>query len=285
MKYQFACLFLILMVAAFAGCSQEELSPEELKQTIVETAEKIDTYKFDMNMKMSTVISNESGSIEMTTLSSGNGVVDQENGKMVMKLKTNMTGLGKDKSFGTEMEMYYIGNELYMKMDIGIPEFPARWMKMEIPEDYLESQNQLEQQLELLNASEIEVLGSERIDGIDCYVLKVTPDMEKLWEVISNKPGTGEQVKELGDFNLGDIIKETSVKYWIAKDTKFPMKTFTKMKMEFTSESLNISDSVTEELFMTMDSEVEVKYYDYNEPVEIELPKEAKNAEEFPMLI
>lgn len=283
MKYQFACLFLIMMVAAFAGCSQEELSSEELKQTIVETAEKINTYKFDMNMKMSTVISNESGSIEMTTLSSGNGVVDQENGKMVMKLKTNMTGLGEDKSFGTEMEMYYIGNELYMKMDTGIPEFPARWMKMEIPEDYLESQNQLEQQLELLNASEIEVLGSERIDGIDCYVLKVTPDMEKLWEVISNKPGTGEQVKELGDFNLGDIIKETSVKYWIAKDTKFPMKTFTKMKMEFTSESLNISDSVTEELSMTM--EVEVKYYDYNEPVEIELPKEAKNAEEFPMLI
>jgi len=286
MKLKMVCLFLILVTAAFvSGCSEEELSPEELKQIIEETAEEVNTYKFEMSMKIETVMSNESESIKMITTSSGSGAVDQENRKMFMRFSSTLAGLEVNKSIETEMEMYLIENEMYMKMDLGIPGLPARWMKMEIPEENWESQNQLDQQLELLNASEIEIIGSEKIDGTDCYILEITPDMEKLWEVIINNPGTEEQMSELSDFNLGDIIKETSVKYWIAKDTKFPMKTITKMKMEFTPESLNITDNVTEESSMTMESEMEVRYYDYNVPVEIELPDEAKQAIEFPMMI
>ncbi|HID44052.1 MAG TPA: hypothetical protein EYP30_09855 [Archaeoglobaceae archaeon] len=289
MKSQNAGLFLVLVIAAIfvSGCSQEELSQEELKQMITETAEKVDTYKLDMNMEMKTVMSNETESIEMTTFISGNGAVDQENRKMMMKLTTSLSGLEEKESFETEMEMYYIESEMYMKMDMGVPEFPARWMKMKMPEENWESQNQLDQQLELLNVSEIEILGSEEIDGIECYVLKITPDMEKLWEVITNRPGINEQMKELNDFDLGDIVKETYVKYWITKDTKFPIKTLTRMKMELTPEIMSTSDANVSgfQPSMTMDSEIEIKYYDYNEPVEIELPEEARNATEFPMMI
>jgi hypothetical protein len=64
-----------------------------------------------------------------------------------------------------------------MKMDTGIPELPAQWTKMEMPDEYektWESQNQVDQQMELLNISAVELLEDETVNGVDCYVLKIT---------------------------------------------------------------------------------------------------------------
>jgi hypothetical protein len=282
----------IVAVTMFAGCVEEEqLSTAEIKAMVLATAEEIDTYKFDMDMTQKTLISNETSDMEMTSISTGKGAADNINKKMKMELTTTMElpeGAPQE-TMEMTMEMYFVNNAMYMKMDLGIPEIPAQWTKMQMPEGYeesWESQNQVELQMELLNVSEVELLEDEEVNGVDCYVLNITIDVEKYWEIVMKQKGMSELMQNLQQnvsFDIGKMMKGMSMKYWVAKDTKFPMKTEMQMEMVISSEDLNIPES-EEEFTMTMDQRTTMVFYDYNEPVTIELPEEAESAIEGPMI-
>jgi len=282
----------LVAVAMFAGCIEEErMSTAEIKEMVLATAENIDTYKFDMDMTQKMLISNETDEMEMTTLSTGNGVVDNLNKKMKLGMTMTMKMPEEAEMPDTmemKMDMYFINNAMYMKMDMGIPEMPVQWTKMEMPggyEESWESQNQIDQQMELLNVSEMELLEDEKVNDVDCYVLKLTPDIEKYWDIMMKQEGMSELMQNLQQnvsFDIGEMIKEMSLKYWIAKDTKFPVKTEMQIKMVMSSEDLNIPET-EEEFTMTVDQRTDMVFYDYNKPVTIELPKEAESAASFPM--
>jgi len=267
----------------------ERASADELKEMIPASVEEINTYKFDMDMTQKTLIGNETGETEMTTISTGSGTVDETNKKMKLVVMTTMQLPEEAKMPETremKMDIYFINNTLYMKMDLGIPEIPAKWTKMEMPEEYWESQNQIGQQMELLNVSKVELLEGEKVNDVDCYVLKLTPDIEKYWETVMKQEGLGELMQSLrqnDSFDIGKLIKEMSLKQWIAKGTKFPMKTEVQIIMVMSSADLNIPET-EEEFTMTMDQRTNIVFYDYNKPVTIEVPKEAENATEFPVM-
>ena len=280
----------IVTIAMLAGCVEEkQMSTAEIKEMVLATAENIDTYQFGMNMTQKTLISNATDETEITAISSGSGTVDETNKKMKLEMMTTMEMPEKAKMPETrevKMDIYFINNTLYTKMDMGIPEMPAKWTKMEIPEEYWESQNQIDQQMELLNISKVELLEDEKVSDMDCYVLELTPDIEKYWETVMKQEGLGELMQSLKQnvsFDIGEMIKEMSLKYWIAKDTKFPVKTETQIKMVMSSADLNISETEAE-FTMTIDQRANIVFYGYNEPVTIELPKEAECAVGFPML-
>ncbi len=278
----------IVAVAMLAGCVEEErMSTVEIKEMALATTESIDTYTFDMDMTQNIQISNETGETEMTKLSTGNGVVDNINKKMNQEMTTTMKMPSETKEM--KMDMYFINNTMYTKRE-GIPKMPAQWRKMEMPEGYKEFwelQNQVEQQMELLNVSKVEQLEDEKVNDVDCYVLKLTPDIEKHWETVMKQARLSELMQSLqqnDSFDIGKMIKEMSIKQWIAKDTKFPMKTEMQLKMMMSSEDLNLRDETKEKFTMTMDQRTSIVFHDYNEPVTIELPKEAESAAEFPMM-
>lgn len=282
----------LVAVAMFAGCiEEEEMSTAEIKAMVLATAENIDTYKFDLDMTQKTLISNETSDMEIMTISTGKGAADNINEKLMMEMTMTMKMPEKAEMPDTmemKMDMYFINNTMYTKMDMGIPGLPTQWTKMEMPEGYeesWESQNQVDQQIELLKVSEMELLEDEKVNDVDCYVLKLTPDIEKYWDIMMKQEGMSELMQNLQQnvsFDIGEMIKEMSLKYWIAKDTKFPMKTEMQIKMVMSSEDLNIPE--TEEKFtMTMDQRTDMVFYDYNKPVTIELPKEAESAAGFPM--
>ncbi len=278
----------IVAVAMLAGCVEEErMSTVEIKEMALATAESIDTYTFDMDMTQNIQISNETGETEMTKLSTGNGVVDNINKKMNQEMTTTMKMPSETKEM--KMDMYFINNTMYTKRE-GIPKMPAQWRKMEMPEGYKEfweSQNQVEQQMELLNVSKVEQLEDEKVNDVDCYVLKLTPDIEKHWETVMKQARLSELMQRLqqnDSFDIGKMIKEMSIKQWIAKDTKFPMKTEMQLKMVMSSEDLNLREETKEKFTMTMDQRTSIVFHDYNEPVTIELPKEAESAAEFPKM-
>ncbi len=281
----------LVAVAMFAGCIEEEqMSTAEIKAMVLATAENIDTYKFDLDMTQKTLISNETSDMEITTISTGKGAADNINEKLMMEMTMTMKMPEKAEMPDTmemKMDMYFINNAMYMKMDLGIPEIPAQWTKTEMPgyEESFESQNQVELQMELLNVSEVELLEDEAVNGVDCYVLNITIDTEKYWDIMMKQEGMSELMQNLQQnvsFDIGEMIKEMSLKYWIAKDTKFPMKTEMQIKMVMSSEDLNIPET-EEEFTMTMDQRTDMVFYDYNKPVTIELPKEAESAVGFPM--
>ena len=276
----------IVAVAMCAGCVEEKrMSTAEIKEMVLATAENTDTYKFDMDMTQKTLISNETDETEMTMTSTGKGAVDNINKKMKMEMTMELPEGAPQETMEMTMEMYFINNAMYMKMDRGIPEMPAQWTKTEMPEEYWESQNRIGQQMELLNVSEVELLEDEEVNGVDCYVLNITIDTEKYGEILMKQEGLGELMQSLrqnDSFDIGEMIKEMSLKYWIAKDTKFPMKTEMQIKMVISSADLNIPET-EEEFTMTMDQRTDMVFYDYNKPVTIELPKEAESAAGFPM--
>ena len=279
----------IVAVAMCAGCVEEKrMSTAEIKEMVLATAENTDTYKFDMDMTQKTLISNETDETEMTMTSTGSGVMDRTSKKMKLEMMMTMqlpeeAEIPETKEM--KMDIYFINNTLYTKMDMGIPMMPAQWTKREMPEEYWESQNQIGQQMELLNISKVELLEDKKVNDVDCYVLKLMPDIEKYWETVMKQEGLGELMQSLrqnDSFDIGKLIKEMSIKQWIAKDTKFPVKTEVQIKMAMSSADLNIPET-EEEFTMTMDQRTNIVFYDYNKPVTIELPKEAESAGEGPM--
>ncbi|MFV9677428.1 MAG: hypothetical protein ACNYVW_07250 [Methanosarcinales archaeon] len=79
------------------------------------------------------------------------------------------------------------------------------------------------------------------------------------------------------------MMKSLSLKEWIAKATMYPKKTQMAIRSVVSSDDLAIPE--TEEKFtMTEDVEVELLFYDYNQPVSIELPEAAEGAVGLPLI-
>jgi hypothetical protein len=278
-------LVIVAVLCAYFVLPIERVSAEKIKEMALDSVENIDTYKFDMDMTVEVQLSNKTSKVEMITTSSGSGVVDNLNKRM--KMTTRMEMPEKILQKPMETEMYLFDNAIYMKVDIGIPGTPVRWIKMKIPdyEEHWESYNQLDQQMELLNISDVELLEDEEVNGVDCYVLKITPDLKRYWEIMMKQEGMSELMQNLKQNVSIDIIqkiiKEIYIKQWIAKDTKFLMKEQVQIKIVISSEDLN----VTKDFTMTIEEKIDVIFYDYNKPVLIELPEEAKSALELPMML
>ncbi len=83
--------------------------------------------------------------------------------------------------------------------------------------------------------------------------------------------------------DLQKILKSMSTTEWIAKDTLYPMKTQMEIRLVVSSDDLPIPDTV-EGFTMTADEKVEMLFYDYNQPVSIELPEAAEAAAGLPVM-
>jgi len=122
----------------------------------------------------------------------------------------------------------------------------------------------------------VEVIGSEKVKGVDCYVLQVIPEIQRLWQTVGAEgyfrlPNAHTIPEEL----LQDVFDEFTVKQWIAKDTYFLMKTEMDISMESTPE---LMDYLGEEGETSLEMTINFLAYNYNEPVTIELRPEAKEA-------
>jgi len=205
------------------------------------------------------------------------GALDPGNEQMMMDITVNMA-VPEEDEIEMEMEMYLIGDMMYMMMDV--PEMGPMWMKSEMPEGTWEEMSQVESQIELLEVAQVKVIGSEKVRGVDCYVLELTPDAEQLWQLVRQQTGvTGEGMPDVAEEFLQEMFRGFSVKQWIAKDTYFLTKAEMDMAVELTPEAMG---SPGEEGVFTMDIAMILLAYNYNQPVSIVLPPEAEEAVEMP---
>ncbi|NQE52753.1 hypothetical protein C5S29_04100 [ANME-1 cluster archaeon GoMg3.2] len=285
----------VMMLSSYAAA----LSQDEIAGLMLNASE-VDTYKFDMNMNMTTemLMGNETNATEpmvMVMVGNGSGVVDNINKSMMMVMSTcmNMSGIMEaNTSVNTngnlsenvsldmpepicmETEMYIINNTMYTKMDMStIVQNFSFWLKSEMTEEDWVSEDLLGQQMELLNYSNVTLLDDEEVNGVDCYVLKIVPDTEKFWEIMVNQSimdqlGPSAEMQNTSDV-LNQSLSNTTITEWIAKDTKFVMKAVAAMDM-------TMSPDTEEEANVAMD--YTMTFYDYNVPVTIVLPPEAESA-------
>jgi hypothetical protein len=286
-KRIFTIPLVLIMVLSFTACTngtgeaeERAASPsaQEIVSYAVDSLDDIKTSQFEMNMTMAMAGEAEGETFEATMVMDSNGTLDLENGRMGMDITMNVATPGEDK-IEMAVATYLLDDFVYMMMDL--PEVGPMWMKLEMPEVAWEEMNQVESQIGLLEASQVKIIGSETIDGIDCYVLQLTPDMEQLWQVVMQQAEVaGEEIVDIQREFLEEVFRSSSVKQWIAKDTYFLTKAQIDMVAELTPEALG---SPQEEGLVTMEIALDLLFYNYNQSVSIVLPPEAVEAIEVPI--
>ena len=263
----------LFMILSSVACVQAP-SGQEIIDRVIESLDEIRTYKFDMDMTMDMAGEAEGEAFEVTMVMESSGALDVENRQMSMDATQSMLMTGQPE-MEMGMEMYIVGGMIYMLTEMTGME--AAWVKAEMPEGYWGKMSQIESQIELLEAAQVEVIGSEMVEGIDCYMLQLTPDLEQLWQFYMQQTQiTGEVPEE----SIQEMFRSFSVKQWVAKDTYFLAKAEIDMAMELTPEAMGFPE---EQGAMTMDIVMSFLGYDYNQSVSIVLPPEAEEAVEMPM--
>jgi hypothetical protein len=268
----------LVLSFAFVGCGEEKLAQDEIDQIIANTttaSAEVNTGKFDYTdwtMTIEQVGGSEPG--EITVVGDGSGVTDNANREMqmVMNMTMNIPGTGEQEM---AVEYYVVGGWLYMKIEY--PGQGEQWMKMGLSDEIWQQQSHIEEQIDFLKtAVKINYSGSEVVDSTDCYVFQIVPDMEVLSNLMA------QQLQSLGidssQLNLAVLFKEMSVKEWIAKDTYLVMKSEVDMALEMRPEDVGATESDFEKI--TIDMNMGLRFYDYNQPVSIELPEGALGAVE-----
>ena len=272
-----AMALVLVMVIPVAACAIEP-STEEIVDGVIEALDEVSAYQFDVDMTMDIAGEAEGEAFEMTMATDFSGALDLENRRMRADISMRMTIPGEDE-VEMEMEMYLIDDMGYIMMDV--PEMGPTWMKSEISEAYLEETgkqiSQTESQIELLETAEVKVIGSEKVRGVDCYVLQLTtPDMEQLWQMVMQQQEIAEVgMPDVGEEFIQEMFRNFSVKQWVAKDTYFLTRAEIEMTVELTPEAMGFPE---EEGEMTMDITMTLLVYNYNESVSIVLPLEAEEA-------
>lgn len=268
----------LLLVAALTGCTGgvDGLTPEELVQNVVEASEGIETVQYEMSMTMDTTGNAAGETINMSMTSSGGGVIDILNEKMQMTMISQFPeeeGMPGD----MEMVMYFVDGMLYMKMSMA--DMPAYWTKSEMP--WGMQPVPTEQLVQMLKSSEVELKGTAVVEGIDCFIVAVVPDMAKLMEIMAQQGGLPPEMMEAMT-GMEDMFRDVTITQWIARDTFLPVKEHTQMTMVMTSENMEMPVPEGQEFEMTMAMDMTAYYHSYNEVVEIVLPSEAAEAVETP---
>ena len=188
----------------------------------------------------------------------------------------DMAGMGEESQDMT-MEMYMLDDDMYMKMDV--PGMGEEWMKMPATDASMAEFNldMVGDQLALLESyGEIEYLRDENIDGSECYVLQMFPDLAAIMDWVGDQ-GLADLGLDWDDLdNIDDMFDEISYIIWIDKDTKYIKKMTVSMLMKMSGEDFDDLGGAFGEV--TMEVSMDLEMYDHNEPVNIVLPEEAENA-------
>ncbi|MFC1956499.1 hypothetical protein ACFLWZ_08330 [Chloroflexota bacterium] len=267
-------LIIALMASLLAGCADKELTQEDMEQLVndvlVANAE-VETVKFDMNTTTKMEMIGGPQPDGATMVGEGIGAIDSANREMQIIMDMDIDVPGKAKQ-SMPMESYLVDGWMHIKVTVG--EQGAQWMKMPLPDEMWDSQSTIGQQIEFLKtAEEVNFLGSEDVNGTDCYVVEVVPSAEALDKMLSQIQKPDIEGADLSQLSFADMIKEMSFKQWVAEDGYLVMKSETHVLMEISPE--DVGASVEEFQKITAGQSAVMVFYDYNEPVSIVLPTEA----------
>jgi len=258
---------------------EEELpSAEEIVNNAIASFDDIKTYHFDMIATTDTIGEVEGQALEHTAIISISGTLDLEVVRMSSEASMVAVMPGEDE-VEERVETYIIDGMMYAK----IPEAPtgeSMWIKLKVTEEAWEMQKRmsnLENYKELLETAQVEVLGSEKVEGVDCYLLQLNPKMEQLWQAAGSGGGAVAAPTVPEDL-LQEAFNDFTVKQWMAKDTYFLMKVEMDMVMKLTSEIMDYLSA--EEGEYSIHTTVSFLAKNYNQPVTIILPSEAEEAVE-----
>lgn len=246
-------LFLVLVIAlalAVSGCTEKGPSGNapssgDIKANALSAANNLSTYSLtslvNETLKLKANGSNATPEMLMTI---SNGV----EAKLSMNLTSfmakasvttsNSTEVSGSPAMGSssEINVYQIGNSTYMKDESG------KWTHLKDPRPAEEiwangSNNQVLNLAEGVNNSQIEVVGSEKIDGEDTYKLKIIPatgdysirdnialeEAGKAADILTRPPENIIPIPSINDTELNETGRMEKL-VWISQKTYLPVR-------------------------------------------------------------
>jgi len=234
----------------------------------------------DMGIFMDIRGGGEEGTMDMDMTMEG--YIDQTSMDMYMLMDLY---LAMDIGFeaGSEdmtIDMYMVDDYLYMKMDI--PELGEEWIKMPATDETMSAYDldMVSEQLAILESpGELNYLRDEILDGSDCYVIQMIPDLAAIMDWIGDQ-GLADLGLDWEDVGvIRDMFDELTYTIWIDKETKYIKKMTAYILMKMSGD--DFADMDGDIGTITMDMNMDIEMYDYNKPVTIVLPDEALDAMEF----
>jgi hypothetical protein len=254
-----------------------DLSASELQALLVNSTANLQSYRFLMDMDQSTELINLSDpageSQKIVSRSFGIGALNMTQRALKLVMATVIMP-EEDVGNATAMAIdeYLINDTIYLRLD-------ENWTSLKLPftENVWSQQNTLEQQVEMLNGSNITLLGSEAIDGVDCYKIKADIDTASLAAQLSQTSSP----LPLQLMNYSQLFNDAVLEayYWITKDTHLLKRSDIFESFVIRPQDLGLEPKGPENVEMRVYANISMIYDGFNESINIELPAEARTAE------
>jgi hypothetical protein len=279
-------LALALLLCSFAALGQtnntsfDELMTSALQSLVVDSSARLESYRFSLEMEQKIDLVNlTSGDVQpLNTRSFGYGMANMTDHALKLSMASLTYAKGDEGNTSViALEEYLINDTLYLKVD-------GNWTIMKMPgvADAWSAQNTMTQQLEMFNQSRLSLIGSEMVEGADCYNVRAEMDMSTVANLLA---GEVPSLVPMPGMNYTELFRNMrmDVNYWITKDTHLLKKTDVTEVFTMTPQSLGLPANESGALEMRINAKVSMLFEGFNESVNIKLPAEAKNASPFPM--
>ena len=277
-------LALALLLCSFGALGQtnstsfDELIASTLQDLVIDSSASLESYRFSLEMEQKIDLVNLSAgdSQKLYTRSFGYGMANMTDRSLKLSMASLTYAKGDEVNTSSiALEEYLINDTLYLKVD-------GNWTAMKMPgvADAWSQQNTMIQQLEMFNRSHLSLIGSEIVEGVDCYMVRAEIDMSTVAHQLA---GEVPSLLPIESMNYTELFRNMrmDVYYWISKDTHLLKKTDVTEVFTMTPQSLGLP--ANESMEMRINAEVSMLFEGFNESVNIKLPAEAKMAPPFPL--
>jgi hypothetical protein len=291
MNFRFLSLMIIV---TFVGCLAEPIivagsnsatnsldeSPSalELKALISQSEMNLSTYRYMIitTDQINVTSTNPANLSNLMMISTEKGVVNLTGKTLSRNRKSNQIINGNNNTS--------IDNEIYVQNDTLTTKLENKWTqkKLQNAEDVMHSQNIIKDQSEFLNNSKIDLLGFEKVDGQECYLVRVKPDRKTFATILS---GVVDSRSSLTPNDLEKLYNTSTFtcNSWVTKDSHFLKKNDIKMMLTLTPDSLGMNARTADEQIVRINYSSIALFSDFNQNVSITLSNEFKSAYPFPL--
>ncbi|MBM4445204.1 MAG: hypothetical protein FJ020_07885 [Chloroflexi bacterium] len=268
-RYLSVLLLALLITTVCLACKGTEasVSAEQVLENMMAAQADVESFQLDATISVDV----QSPEADATISADADCALDLKDKEMeaVASMAMNIPGM----TMNVAMQAYAVDDYIYVMTSMFGQE---QWTKQAIPagtwQNIENSQYQIDSLLEVVEA---EVVKEESLNGVDCYVLALTPDLAELQQALLEQPGIGDQLAEMPD--LESMVQKMTFKIWVAKDTYFLMKAIVDMTVVMDAQAMGMPAG---EGSATIELSLQMAAHDYNEPVSVDLPAEAATATE-----
>jgi hypothetical protein len=292
----------VLLALALSGCVSQGPNVEEIKTLAIKSANNLSSYSLQSSVNQSLTVTDLGANGTAANITHIIESYDTAASVDLAAYKIHVLGSTKSQVrvpgmpsniTSSEVAVYQIGNSTYIKEDDG------SWTHLQDPSPVeviwgAGTNNQVKALANSLNQSSLEIVGSENIDGQDCYKISIKTGANELYDIYNLAFSVAIKlvqypplVPSLNSTELNESAKIEKL-VWVSKDNYLIRKYQNLMSFKMTPVLIGSLDPATGQMqrfnqsIRLGETDVSIqtvdRFFDFNQPVQIVPPEEALKA-------